>query len=195
MKSSLIVALLIFALIPAGVSAQTAYKIKTSKLIIEGTSSLHDWVSEARPVEWTGGFVIHDNQIVQVKDVTVKILVKSIKSEHGSMMDNKTYDAFKSDTNPAILYKFSSAKISGNGHDVVLLATGTLQMAGVTQTITMNVTARLLPNGDLQLTGAQKLNMKDYKMDPPTAVMGTIKVGPEVTVKFDLTLTPTNKDS
>jgi hypothetical protein len=32
--------------------------------------------------------------------------------------------------------------------------------------------------------------MKDYKMDPPTAVMGTIKVGPEVTVNFDLTVTP-----
>jgi hypothetical protein len=32
--------------------------------------------------------------------------------------------------------------------------------------------------------------MRDYKMTPPTAVMGTIKVGEEVTINFDLTLSP-----
>lgn len=37
----------------------------------------------------------------------------------------------------------------------------------------------------------KKLNMRDYKMEPPTAMMGTIKVGEEVTIDFDLTITST----
>jgi len=170
--------------------AQAPYRVKASKLTIDGTSSLHDWTSEATKLEWTGSFLVEDKKLVQVKDVQVNIPVKSIKSTKGSTMDNKTYDAFKADKNPTIAYKFSNTKISGTG-DFALATTGTLQMAGATQPITMNVTAKLLPNGDIQLTGSQKLNMKDYKMQPPTAVMGTIKVGPEVTVKFDLTLTQT----
>jgi polyisoprenoid-binding protein YceI len=184
-----LVALLMLAfLVPAGVSAQTAYKIKTSKLTIDGTSSLHDWTSEAKQLEWTGVFTVQDKKLVEVKDVQVKIPVKSIKSTKGGTMDDKTYEAFKSDKNPNITYKISSAKISGTG-DFTLATTGALQMAGATQTISMTVTAKMLPNGDIQLTGSQKLNMKDYKMVPPTAVLGTIKVGPEVTIKFDLTLT------
>lgn len=184
------VALVIFALmIPAGVSAQTSYKVKTSKLTIDGTSSLHDWTSEAKELEWTGTFKVQDKKLLEVKDVQVKIPVKSIKSTKGGTMDDKTYEAFKSDKNPSITYKISSAKISG-ASDFSLATTGALQMAGVTQTISMPVTAKLLPNGDIQLIGSQKLNMKDYKMVPPTAVLGTIKVGPEVIVKFDLTITP-----
>jgi hypothetical protein len=46
-----------------------------------------------------------------------------------------------------------------------------------------------LANGDVQIIGSRKLNMKDFNMVPPTAMMGTIKVGEEVTVNFNLTLT------
>ncbi len=34
--------------------------------------------------------------------------------------------------------------------------------------------------------------MTSYKMKPPTAIFGTIKVGDEVTVVFDLIMTPSN---
>jgi polyisoprenoid-binding protein YceI len=101
-------------------------------------------------------------------------------------MDNKTYEAFKSDKNPTITYKLSSLSASGAN----LQATGSLTMAGSSQSIVMSISAKVLANGDVQLTGTQKLSMKDYKMEPPTAVMGTIKVGDEVIVNFDLVLTP-----
>jgi hypothetical protein len=47
---------------------------------------------------------------------------------------------------------------------------------------------KILPNGELQLTVSKKLKMTDFKMEPPTAMMGTIKVGDEVTVIFDVTV-------
>lgn len=172
---------------------QTAYKIKANKLNIAGTSSLHDWVSDATQLEWSGSFDVQDKKVVQVKDVRVKIPVKSIKSEKGSTMDEKTYEAFKSEKNPNITYVFQSAKISGSGPDFVLETIGALQMAGATKNIDMTVKAKVLANGDIQLTGSRKINMTEFGMKPPTAVLGTIKVGPEVTVNFDLTVTPTKQ--
>ncbi len=186
---------IIFLLVIAGFStslqAQSPFYLKTTKLTVSGSSTLHEWTSDATKVEWSGLFLVQDKKIVQAKDVQVKIPVTSIKSEKGKTMDNKTYEAFNSEKNPNIVYKLTSIKVSGAGPDFTLDATGTLTMAGATQSIQMPVKAKLLANGDIQLTGSKKLNMKDYKMAPPTAMMGTIKVGEEVTINFDLTVTAT----
>ena len=169
------------------VQAQTPYSLKVNKMTVDGTSSLHDWTSEITKVEWTGNFLITDSKIKEVKNVHVKIPVTSIKSTKGKMMDGKTYDAFIYEKNPTIAYKLTTITIT----DGNLKANGTLTMAGTTKPIELTVKGKVLANGDIQITGSQKLNMRDYKMDPPTAMMGTIKVGEEVTVNFDLTLTPT----
>jgi hypothetical protein len=66
-------------------------------------------------------------------------------------------------------------------------------MAGTTKNIDMTVKAKILPNGDIQLIGSKKINMTEFGMKPPTAVLGTIKVGPEVTINFDLIVTPTKQ--
>lgn len=182
----ILVVLMIF-LLGGTVYGQTPYALKTTKMTVDGTSSLHDWTSDVTKVEWVGSFLVSENKVKEVKNVQVKIAVTSIQSTKGKIMDNKTYEAFKYEKNPTIIYKLNTISIT----DAALKANGTLTMAGTTKAIEMSVTAKVLANGDIQLTGSQKLNMRDYKMEPPTAMMGTIKVGEMVTVKFDLTLTPT----
>jgi polyisoprenoid-binding protein YceI len=147
---------------------------------------MHDWTSDITKVEFSGLILMEGNAIKQVKNVVINIPVKSIKSTKGKTMDNKTYDAFKSDKNPNITYKLTNSDPTGNN----LKSTGSLNMAGVTNTIAVNSSATILANGDIQVKGSQKINMKDYKMDPPTAMMGAIKVGEEVTIDFDITITP-----
>lgn len=164
---------------------QTQSTLKSHKVTIDGTSSLHDWTSEVTKVEWKGIVTMEGNKVKEVKNVKVNIPVKSIKSEKGKTMDNKTYEAFKVEKFPSITY--SLTQLSGSAS---MKVTGTLTMAGTTKTITMDVNSKALANGDVQFTGKHTLNMKDFKMETPTAMMGTIKVGPEVTVNFDLTITP-----
>lgn len=161
--------------------------LKAQKVTVDGTSSLHDWTSSVNKVDWKGTVKTEGGKLKEVKDVTITIAVTSIKSTKGKTMDNKTYEAFKSDKNPNITYKLSEATVSGNN----VTAKGTLTMAGASKPITLNVVGKVLAGGDVQFTGSQKLNMTEFKMDPPTAVMGTIKVGPEVTVKIDITVTST----
>jgi len=157
---------------------------------VSGTSSLHEWESEVTKVEWTGTMNVHGNQLTEIKDVLVKIPVTGIKSTKGSIMDNKTYDAFNYEKSPFIQFKLTAAKITGASPDYTVTATGNLTMNGVTKLIELTAKAKVLPAGDVQLSSSKKLNMKDYSMKPPTAMMGTIKVGEEVTVAFDLNLTP-----
>src|SRR5262245_23062058 len=92
-KLTLMVVLLSF--LSLATIAQTAYSLKTHKVSVEGTSSLHDWTSEVSKVDWSGKITLQGNALKAVQDVTVTIAVKSIKSEKGGMMDDKTYEAFK----------------------------------------------------------------------------------------------------
>jgi len=184
-KLRLVVLFVFFA--PAMIFAQGASTLKAHKVTIDGTSSLHDWTSTASKVDWKGTVRVEGGKLKEVKDVTVTIPVTSIKSTKGKTMDNKTYEAFKSDKNPNITYKLTNVTLNGNN----LSANGSLTMAGASKAVAFNVAGKILPSGEVQFTGSHKFNMTDFKMDPPTAVMGTIKVGPEVTVKFELTVVPT----
>ncbi len=167
--------------------SQSTYSLKAAKMTVDGTSTLHDWTSDVTKVELTGQFLVEGTRISQVKDVQLKIPVTSIKSTKGKTMDNKTWEAFKYEKNPAITYKLTAVTPA----EKVLKSTGTLTMAGSSKAIDLEVTYTVLPGSELRLTGSHTIKLKDYKMDPPTAMMGTIKVGEEVTVKFDVTLSQT----
>ena len=191
-KISTKIAFFLFILmVSASLQAQVPYYLKSDKLTVSGTSTLHDWTSEATKVEWSGNFAIEDNKLIEVANVKVRIPVTSIKSEKGRIMDSKTYEAFDSDKNPNIVYTLSNATIAASGVEYTINSTGTLSMAGASKTIEMPVKAKVLGNGDIQIKGSYKMKMTEYKMAPPTAMMGTIKVGDELTINFELTLSAT----
>ena len=131
-----------------------------------------------------------NNTLKDVKDVVVKIPVKSIKSPKGKMMDNKTYEAFNYEKYPSIIFTLKTKKI--NDANSTIEVEGDLSMAGVTKAISMILNYKLLPSGEMQVSGARKIIMTEFKMKPPTAMMGTIKVGNEVVVNFDLMLSMNN---
>ncbi|MEO8085965.1 MAG: YceI family protein [Bacteroidota bacterium] len=178
---------------PEGASSESLlsdFNLKTVKAYVEGTSTLHDWKSEITKIECKGTFQSFDKTLEAIKNVEVKIPVSGIISEEGKIMDDKTYEAFKSDKNPFITYAFSSAKVKiAKNRSVNIEASGNLTMAGSTRPVSLTANGKLLANGDLQLNISKKLKMTDFNMKPPTAIFGTIKTGDAITVNFDLVLT------
>jgi polyisoprenoid-binding protein YceI len=164
---------------------QKNYSLKSHKISVDGTSTIHDWSSAVTKVDWIGQLNVDGKTVKSVQNVVVTIPVESIKSEKGGIMDDKTYEAFNYEKNPSITFKLTSATITGGN----IKANGTLTMAGATKNVIMIAAARVLPDGSVHISGSQKINMKDYKMTPPKAVMGTIKVGEKITLLFELTLT------
>ena len=170
--------------------AQTNFLLKSVTASVNGSSSLHDWESKITKIEFKGALKTEGNTLKSIKDVQIKIPVEGIKSEEGRIMDHKTFEAFDSKKNPYIIYTLSSALVKIDANQMVTIeASGKLTMAGTTKSVTLTSKGKVLPNGDVQLFISKKLKMTDFKMVPPTAVLGTIKVGDEITVKFDLVLT------
>lgn len=186
MKKLFPVVLLVLACLSYA-SAQNAYESTASQLFIEGTSTVHDWKSEATKVTASGDMILEASTLKAIKNLKVEIPVGSIKSTKGSMMDKKTWGALKKETCPTITYvltKVNSLTKSGDSYDIK--ATGNLTIAGETRSIEMTVKAKVAGDGSIQLEGSKKLKMTDYKIDPPTALMGTMKTGDDITIGFNV---------
>ena len=180
--TTLLTAAALLFIAQAGIS-QGALQVKPNKMTIQGSSTIHDWESQITKADVKGEFLVDNSQLKEVKNLEVKIPVESIKSTKGKMMDNKTYDAFNSDKNPYIIYSLNNARINADG---TIDGNGTLTMAGVTKPMQLKAKYKILNNGDVQLVLSRTFKMTEFKMDPPTAMMGSIKVGDEVTVNFDV---------
>ena len=149
---------------------------------ILGTSNVHDW--EMKVAKINSELTLSSSK--QITSLVVKIPVISIKSGKG-IMDEKTYDAFDSKKNPNIVFQLteaSSIKLTDKDSEITL--TGNLSMAGETRKISFKTVGKITKTGDYQLKGSVPLKMTDFKIKPPTAMLGAMKTGDAVTVKFDV---------
>jgi len=159
------------------VQAQSLKSEKSeSKMVIQGTSSLHDWESIVESFDVQSK--LDKDQIV---DIQFTATVKSIKSGK-SGMDSNTYKALKEDKYPEI--KFSSEGLNIQGDQ--LTGKGQLTIAGKSQEIPIKLTIN--QNAKTTVSGKIKIKMTDYDITPPTAVFGTIKTGDDITIQFNITL-------
>ena len=166
------------------IKSQSLEKLKAFTMTVHGNSTLHEWESKVAKAVWNGDVSIDENGDINIQKSEVKILVKDIQSNHGRIMDGKTYEAFNYEKNPYIIFSLKEAVQSNSQVQV----DGLLTMNGTVKHVTFKLNMKPLASNDVQFTGSYTLKMTDYKMSPPTAMMGTIKVADEVTIKFDLTI-------
>ena len=169
-----------------GLTQAQSFRInpKTSTMTIYGTTNVHDFKSKVEQIK--GELVVNNSKKVQ--SLNVEIPVHSIKSgEKG--MDNKTYEAFNDKKYPTILFQLvevSSLQIKGD--DINALVTGNLTMAGTTKRISFKTSGKNTKPGAYEFKGSISLKMTDFKMKPPTAMLGVMKVGDAITLKYEINL-------
>ena len=168
---------------------QGNYRATDFSLAIKGTSNLHDWQSTAKEVRASGAFTMTAGVLKVIQSLSVEIPVKTIKSTKGSIMDNKTYDALKANSHPNIQYKLEKVTgLNARGGNYDINASGYLTIAGVTNKIDLYVLGKVGSDGSITFSGSKKLKMTDYKIKPPTALMGTMTTGDEIEIVFQVTL-------
>lgn len=169
------------------------YKIipASSSMTIFGTTNVHDFQSKVGQI--SGEVVINASK--QVQSLSVDVPVKGIKSNEKAM-DNKTYEAFKSDKNPNISFRLIEVgSLQINDNEMEGIVSGNLTMAGVTRKVSFKAIGKSNKAGMFQVKGVLPLKMTDFKMTPPTALMGMMKVGDAITLKFDVTIATPNMTS
>jgi polyisoprenoid-binding protein YceI len=169
-------------------TAQT-YKLKSKDISVSGTSTLHKWTSQITQASGQGVFQFEEGQLSAINAMELNFPVKGIISTKGKIMDNKTWESLKSDKHPNVIYTFQSTESitkTSNGYSIKVK--GNLQIAGVKKAISMQVEGNMDSTGKLHFKGKHALVLPNYNIEPPKALMGTVVVGEEVTVSFDVTL-------
>jgi polyisoprenoid-binding protein YceI len=194
MRTPLFATLLIAAAAMTATAQSRATLAPASKMWIEGTSNVHDWKVEATTIDAqieldAGGLAAAP--AAMVKKVTLTIPVTALKSEHAKM-DENIRKALKADKNPQIVYTLNTVDaVTGETKDgFTLHAKGTLNIAGVENAVTAEIAAVRLSDGTIKATGTVPVRMTAYQVKPPTAMLGAIKCGDEVKVRFDLVVGP-----
>lgn len=168
---------------------QGNYRATNYSLVIKGTSNLHDWESTANEVRANGSMTADAGGLKSIGSFYVEIPVKTIKSAKGSIMDNKTYDALNADAYPNINYKLERVTGLNNRNGVYDINTsGYLTISGATNRIDMYVQGKLGGDGSITFSGSKKLKMTDYKIKPPTALLGSLTTGDDIEIVFRVTL-------
>ena len=201
------VGLLFTAILAVGAPAQSTgterYEadLASSRVTITGTSTLHDWHVEGRRV--VGYVIVQEHELASLwgnsglpahplaPTVHVEIHVTSLTSGKRGM-DEKMREALKAKTHPMITYRLESAKVTTRqtaqaddaDESLTIETRGVLMVAGVERTVDIPMQATQLPNDRLEISGETSLRMTDFGINPPTAMLGTIRTGDTVHVHW-----------
>lgn len=184
--SKLLMMLIIsFIFINVNIHAQSLkINSKTSSMTIYGTTNVHDFKTKVELIK--GELVVNGSKKVQ--SLNIEIPVHSIKSGE-KLMDNKTYEAFNDAKYPTIIFQLIDvASLQVTGDDISVIVNGNLTLAGVTRKISFKTTGKNLKPGAYEFKGSIAIKMTDFKIKPPTAMLGVMKVGDAITLKYDINL-------
>lgn len=181
-KIKLLAIVISFLGITSVASAQKNYVLDNkSTFSVSGTSTLHDWEMKSGSGTGTANLTIANSKLTEIESLSVTLLAESIKSEKKSM-DKVAYETLKTDKYKNIKYVLKSAeKVNESTWEL----TGTYTIAGVSKILKTTVKATLTKDG-VNLQGSNKITFADFGMKSPTALLGTIKTGQDLTLKFNL---------
>ncbi len=183
---------LLALLITFSASGQDVFKIneKNSKVQITGTSSLHDWEMDVTGTMLEAGVKPGHDPIGEIQYIKFSAPVSKMESS-SNIMDNKAHDALKEKKFPQIKFTLDEAcaPIQIGKKSTI---DGLLTIAGKTKKVKVPVDLKIVSARQFKASGKVSLKMSDFGIEPPTAIMGTLKTGDEVEVTFDFELNKVN---
>lgn len=170
------------------VRAQTNFSTQTMSTIIAGTSNIHDWelVSNKAACSLQLNFDA-SGKPVSIANVQYAIQVNTLKSKHGSQMDNNAYKAMNAESHPAIKFTGNSGTIKpGSAGSYVVSVPGKLSISNGTRDVVLTASLKVNADRSVSIEGSQKLNTTDYNVKPISIMLGAIKTSADVTVKYNM---------
>ena len=164
-----------------------------SRLWVEGTSTVRSFQCRASEldarVETSGPgaavAVVAGEKAVQA--VAVSVPAERLDCGNGTMNEHMR-KALKTKDNPTIAFRLVSYDLAKASEGVSVTMSGELALGGVTKPIAVTATATEEAGGSLRVVGRHVVKITEFGLKPPSLMMGTMKVGENVTVGFDLVL-------
>lgn len=165
-----------------------------SRLSFDGTSTVRNWSCTAGAIdgviEAEGAGPV--SAVLQARKAVERVVltfpVERLECGNGTM-NGHMRKALNAEAHRAIAFRLTGYELAA-GTPVAGTLRGTLTLNGVTKPIVLRVQFAAAPGGVLRVVGSYPLTMTEWEVTPPTLMLGTLKVGPVVTIQFDLQLHP-----
>ncbi|SHK35521.1 YceI family protein [Rhodothermus profundi] len=165
-----------------------ALQSEGSSFEVRGTSTLHDWTCTV--TDWQGTVSLETfGDSVWVQAAVVVVPVTALACGNGAM-DRKLRRALKADVYPEIrfvLTQVDSVERIPEGYR--LYVQGQLTVAGAERAVRLQVLARAEKAG-WRFQGMLPLSMRAFGIKPPTAMLGVLRTGDQVVVRFEVGARP-----
>jgi polyisoprenoid-binding protein YceI len=189
MRTTLSLALLVLLVTaparPAAADTPAAgLAVKSAKLTIDGTSTMHDY-SLATTTLVINSALVGGPSLLEpgaLQEFELQIPLKNFVSDKDGLT-KKMLETMKADKHPVITFAMTGYAVEG----AVVRATGMLTVAGVAKPVDVELNVKETPAG-LHVTGTRALSMKEFGIKPPTMFMGMLKTNDRVTITFELQL-------
>lgn len=177
------------ALAAAAASAPLSFQ-PGSRVWVDGTSTVRSFHCVSTTTDGSALASTTDlAQLTAVSRAQVSVPVASLDCRNETM-NGHMRKALKAETSPVIAFRASSVEVTPTGADAgTARLVGTLSMGGTERPVTIDATVARV-DGQLRVRGTRALLMTEWGLRPPSLMMGTMRVNPNVTVGFDVLLKP-----
>lgn len=196
LKSFLLVAFTLVVVGEAFSFQSTFVPVNESKLWIEGSSNVNQFECQAEEYAGEANIPEAENSPASTTSasnefLSIKIDIQVDSIECGKRkMNQDLQKALKAERFPEITFQYQEANIIREPQDTdegfQLEVRGLLTVAGTTKQISFITEAYYTAQNRVRATGGTTINMTDFGVQPPTALMGLIRANEELTVNFDL---------
>lgn len=190
MRKSLVIGAVLAAPILAAAALLPLSVQPGSRVWVDGTSSVRSWHCESARGEGSAAAqTVDPAQLGSVQRAEFSVQVATLDCRNNTM-NGHMRTALKAATAPEIAFRATSVQVTPTGADAgTAKLEGTLSMGGAERPVSIDATVAR-ENGQLRVRGSKRLVMTEWGLRPPSLMMGTMKVNPNVTVGFDVVLKP-----
>ncbi|MGH9385161.1 MAG: YceI family protein [Vicinamibacterales bacterium] len=147
---------------------------------VSGTSTVRGWTCSAKGViavtPGSGKPVPGFANGVQTATVTVPLKAFTCPDDE---MRQHLLEAMKADKFPEIVFRLEKYDVTPAN----VMAAGAMTITGVTQPVSFPLVLKPSPQG-VQVEGNTRLEFKTFGLNPPTVMLGMLKVGPQLRIEF-----------
>lgn len=183
-------------------SAQTSSAVRLqlqpgSEISFTGTSTLHGFA--CKTTQFDAQLSVDPEYATNLADlarpigaVNVTIPVSTLDCGNRGLQNNML-KALKADQHATITFRLDDYEIDAASRSETAFtaqATGSLKIAGRERPVQLRVRGERHPDGAVRARGERDLLMSDFGIKPPTMMLGTVKTGDRIVVKFDVQARP-----
>ncbi|MBL7974914.1 MAG: YceI family protein [Candidatus Kapabacteria bacterium] len=181
-----------FVLINSNLVDYTYYLEDSSKLYIEGTSNVNSFDCSCKdnfPKRSIKVAFSDDLKTIRFTNSYFKIRTQSLDCNN-SRMNKDLCEALKSSEYPDIKIELKDAKLQSTtpGSDgwLSIKVNASMTITNVTKDIVLDVKGKKTSDEKFRFVCQKEILLTDYNIEPPTALLGLVKVRNNIKINFDL---------